>query len=137
MKSIENNNIILIRLFSDEDIFLKIKEVCSRYEISTGLILSAIGQLKEFELGFFHKEKNKYISEKFSMPYELLTLSGNVCYQNGEYIPHLHAVLGSEKKNTVGGHLIKGKVEITNEIILLKCEIDSFDFFKKDLLSYK
>jgi predicted DNA-binding protein with PD1-like motif len=132
----EKNNIIIIRLFPDEDIHENIKKVCSKFDIRTGIILSGIGQIKEFELGFFNKEKNKYVTKKFFLTYELLSLSGNVCYDNENFIIHLHVVLGDEKMNTVGGHLINGIVEVTNEIILLKCDMNSFDLLKKDLLSY-
>ena len=35
----------------------------------------------------------------------------------------MHAVLGDENKQVVGGHLFKGIVEVTNEIVLLKTDI--------------
>jgi len=53
-----------------------------------------------------------------------LSLTGNISKQDGDYILHLHVVLGNEEKNTVGGHLIEGKVEVTNEIVLLKTDMN-------------
>jgi predicted DNA-binding protein with PD1-like motif len=119
MQSIENNNIIFLRLFSDEDIHNKLKEVCSLYNVKTAVILSGVGQLKNFKLGYF-KGRDNYVPEKFMIPYELLSLSGNICNYNGDYDIHLHAVLGDLNKNTIGGHLLEGEVEVTNEIVLLK-----------------
>jgi predicted DNA-binding protein with PD1-like motif len=123
MESKERNNIIILRLFTDENLHDKIKEVCRIYRVKTAIILSGIGQLKSFKLGYYNKEIN-YVSEKFEKPYELLSLTGNICHYKGNYEAHMHSVLGSEKKDTVGGHLLEGIVETTNEIVLLKTDID-------------
>ena len=122
MQSKEKDKIILIRLFPDEDINEKIKEACKLYKVKSAVILSGLGQLKNFQLGYF-KENKGYIINKFETPYELLSLTGNICKQDNEFIIHLHAVLSDEKKNVVGGHLFEGKVEITNEIVILKTDI--------------
>jgi predicted DNA-binding protein with PD1-like motif len=53
----------------------------------------------------------------------LLSLTGNISKQSEGYNFHLHAVLGNENKQVVGGHLFKGIVEVTNEIVLLKTDI--------------
>jgi len=123
MQSKEKDNTIFIRLFPDEDLHKNLKEVCKIHNVKNAVVISGLGQLKKFKLGFF-KEKGKYNIEKFDNPHELLSLTGNICKQNGDYELHLHAVLGNDKKNAIGGHLIEGKVEITNEIILLKTYIN-------------
>ncbi|MBN1694460.1 DNA-binding protein [candidate division WOR-3 bacterium] len=119
MQSKQANNLIFIRLFPDENIHEKLEEACRKYEVTTAVVISGIGQLKDFKLGYF-KEKGNYTQENFETPHELLSLAGNICKQKDEYAFHLHAVLGNEKKEVVGGHLIEGLVEVTNEIILLK-----------------
>jgi predicted DNA-binding protein with PD1-like motif len=119
MQSRQNKGLIFIRLFTDEDIFEKLREACRKYNVGTAVVISGIGQLKDFKLGYF-KGKGNYTPEHFKKPHELLSLAGNICKQDGEYKFHLHAVLGNEKKDVVGGHLIEGLVEVTNEIVLLK-----------------
>lgn len=123
MQSKEKENTIIIRLFPDEDLHKKLKEVCKIYNVKNAVVISGLGQLKKFKLGFF-KEKENYNIEKFDDPHELLSLTGNICQQNEDYELHLHAVLSNEKKNAIGGHLIEGKVEVTNEILLLKTYFD-------------
>jgi len=123
MQSKEKDNIIFIRLFPDEDLHEKLKEACKLHHVKTAVVLSGLGQLKKFRLGYF-KEKNNYTPEKFDGPHELLSLTGNICQHNGNYELHLHAVLGNEKKSVIGGHLIEGKVEITNEIVILKTYVN-------------
>jgi len=122
VQSKEKDNLIFVRLFPDENIHHKLKEVCKKHKVETAVVLSGIGQLKHFQLGYF-KEKGNYMPEEFAKPHELLSLSGNISNQEGEYNFHLHAVLGEEDKSVVGGHLIKGEVEVTNEIVLLKTDL--------------
>ncbi len=122
MQTKEKDNLIFIRLFPDEDIYEKLAEAVKEYNVETAVVIAGIGQLKNFELGYF-KEKGNYTPQLFTEPHELLSLSGNISKQNNKYNFHLHAVLGSEEKDLVGGHLIKGAVAITNEIILLKTNL--------------
>ena len=122
MQSKQEKDLIFIRLLPDENIYEKLEEACMKYQVDTAVVISGIGQLKDFELGYF-KEKGNYTPQHFKTPHELLSLEGNICEQNGEYKFHLHAVLGNDKKEVVGGHLIEGTVEVTNEIILLKTEL--------------
>jgi len=123
MQSKEKQNIIFIKLFRDEDVNEKIIEACKLHNVKTAAVISGIGQLKDFQLGYF-KKKNNYTPEIFDASYELLSLIGNICKENDDYLLHLHAVLGDEKKSVIGGHFIEGKVEITGEIILLKSNVD-------------
>ncbi len=122
MHSKQKDDLILIRLFPDENIHEKLEEVCRKYQINAAVVISGIGQLKDFKLGYF-KEKGNYSPEHFKTPHELLSLEGNIAKKNEEYILHLHAILGNKNKETVGGHLIEGVVEVTNEIVLLKVNV--------------
>jgi len=125
MQTKENNNLIFIRLFPEENLHEKLAEACKKHKVQTAVAISGIGQLKKFQLGYFGR-KNIYIKEKFDKIYELLSLNGTICKQKDDYILHLHAVLSDEKKKTIGGHIFDGTVEITNEIILMKSDIEIF-----------
>ena len=122
METKQKDNLIFIRLFPDEDIYSALNEVCRKYKVTTAVVLSGVGQLKQFELGYF-KEKGNYTPQQFATPHELLCLTGNISKQASGYNFHLHAVLGAEDKRVVGGHLLKARVEITNEVVLLKTDL--------------
>jgi predicted DNA-binding protein with PD1-like motif len=122
MQSKEEASLIFIRLFPGEDIYRELEQACQKHNVVTAVVLSGVGQLKQFELGYF-KEKGDYAPEEFKKPHELLSLAGNISIQEGKYNFHLHAVLGNQEKSVVGGHLIKGTVEVTNEIVLLKTSL--------------
>lgn len=119
MQSKENNNLIFTRLFPGEDVLVSLREVCQKHQVETAVVLSGLGQLGEFEIGFF-KEKGNYLPEKFSQPHELVSLTGNISKQAEEYEFHLHALLSNGQKEVVGGHFMGGKVSVTGEIVLLK-----------------
>jgi len=122
VQSKEKNNLVFVRLFPNEDIHRELKRVCKKHQVETAVSLSGLGQLKQFQLGYY-KEKGNYTPQEFQEPHELLSLTGNISNQEGEYNFHLHAVLGDERKNVVGGHLMSGHVELTNEIVLLKTDL--------------
>jgi uncharacterized protein len=119
MQSKEKNGLIVVRLFSGEDIYLSLKTVCQKHKVETAVVICGIGQLKQFKLGYF-KAKGNYTPQEFIKAHELLSLSGIISSSGTDYKFHLHAVLGNEEKQAVGGHLLSGTVEITNEIVLLK-----------------
>lgn len=123
MESKEKNNIIFLRLYKNENVAEKLKETCSDHDVKTAVILSGIGQLKNTELGYF-KKKGDYSPSLYDGPHELLSLNGNICREKNEYLLHLHAVLGNEKKEAIGGHFIGGLVSITCEIVMIKTSMD-------------
>ena len=122
MQSKEKGGLIFIRLFPGEDIYQALNKACQKHKVKTAVVLSGVGQLKKFKLGYF-REKGDYAPEEFEKPHELLSLTGSISNQGGDYNFHLHVALGNETKGVVGGHLIKGTVEVTNEIVLLKTDL--------------
>ncbi len=125
MESKEKGGIVIIRMFPGENFFDSLKSSCEKHEIKTAVVLSGLGQLKDFKLGYF-KEKGNYLPESFGEIYELLALSGVVSLYDGEYEWHVHASLGDATKRVVGGHLIEGNVGVTCEVVLMKSDLSIF-----------
>lgn len=119
MESKEGKGIVFVRLYTGEDLFDSLAKVCKKHRVKTAIILSAVGMLKDFELGYF-KAKGNYTKQRFKKPHELVALSGIIMKLAEGYNFHLHVALGNEKKKLIGGHLISGKVNVTAEIVLLK-----------------
>ena len=122
MEHSEDQGLIMVHLHQNEDLFESLENVCRACDVRTGVFLSGIGMLKQAELSFFVKQ-GRYATVLFPEPLELVTLTGNVLLQDGEYKFHLHAVLAKDTKEAVSGHLSKGKVNVTNEIVILKTAI--------------
>ena len=122
MESAENENLIFIRLFPNEDVSTQLIKACQKHNVKTAVLISGIGQLKEVKLGYF-KKKGDYSPKFFKKPLEILSMTGNISLKNEDYIAHLHIVVGDENKNAFGGHFIEGIISVTAEIVLLKNEI--------------
>ncbi len=124
MKTKEKNNIIIVRLFPEENILSSLKHIAQKHRIQTAIILSGIGQIENPTLGYF-REKNNYMPNTFTGIYELLTVSGTIIHSDDQYHIHIHVTIGDEDKNVLGGHLIDGTVSVTNEISLIKTTLST------------
>ncbi len=120
----DDGHVILIRLHQGEDLFDSLREVAGKCDLKTGVVVSGIGMLKQAELAYFVAD-GEYATVFFPEPRELVSLSGNIILQDGEYHIHMHALLADDKKQTVAGHLSKGKANVTNEIAILKVSVEA------------
>lgn len=91
---------------------------------------TAIGAFSETTVGFFDFSIKDYKKTHFNEQMEVLALTGDITLYKDEYKIHGHIVLGKEDATAHGGHLMKGIVHPTLEIILtespayLKREMD-------------
>lgn len=86
----------------------------------TGIILTALGMIKNVELGYglYDGREVKYENSMFTGPFELLGFSGFIL--KGEEKPyHIHVYLGDRDKRVVGGHLVDGEVHTFIEMTIL------------------
>jgi uncharacterized protein len=122
MEYAEDKGLVMIRLHQDEDLFESLKHVCRACEVRTGIFLSGIGMLKQAELSFFVKN-GRYETVLIPEPLEFVSMSGNVVRQDEDYVFHVHAVMARESKEALAGHLSRGVVNVTNEIVIMKTDI--------------
>jgi predicted DNA-binding protein with PD1-like motif len=80
--------------------------------------VSAVGGFRGGELGYFDRDSREYAHIPVQGQVEVLSLLGDVAEQDGAPQPHLHAVLGHRDGSTVGGHLLRGDVWPTLEVIV-------------------
>ena len=123
MQSAEKSGLIIARLFPGENIFDSLQDICRKHNVQTAVVVSAVGQIKDFTLGYF--DGKQYHNKEFTQTFELLSLSGMISRGDDgkKYDVHLHAVVGNEDISASGGHLFWGMAEGTNEIALLKTPI--------------
>jgi predicted DNA-binding protein with PD1-like motif len=102
---------LVIRLDEDERIVERVEEVCSREGITSGIIHSVAGALKECALIF-----RRGCQQEFKEHLEVVG-NGNVSEVDGKPKVHLH-IAGGNDSRTVSGHLIDGAVAVFCEVIL-------------------
>jgi len=126
IEKIKIDEMILTRLMPDEDLFLSLKKIVKDHGIERGMIISAIGSLKNVvfvnvrpHTGIPVKTEDMIEIEEGG-PFELLSLEGNFfpSQEDGEPVIHMHAILGTSSGAVTGGHLLKARVFTTAEIIL-------------------
>ena len=117
MKSSKSGQFHFVKLDKGESVLESITAYINEHNIKSAT-LSAIGVLKEVELGYYELATGKYVTKYFEHDLELLSLNGNVGTLNGKQHPHVHVVLGDSGLNCVGGHLLKAKVGVTCELFI-------------------
>ncbi|MBU1700315.1 MAG: DNA-binding protein [Candidatus Eisenbacteria bacterium] len=115
-------DVLFIRLHPGEIVPDILGEISRKAEIETAVIVSGVGMLKDVELSYFVGQ-GRYESHHFTEPLELISLSGNISRQDDGYIVHAHAALAEPDGRLVGGHLTRGSVWVTNEIMLSRIPI--------------
>ncbi|MCO4782344.1 MAG: DNA-binding protein [Candidatus Cloacimonetes bacterium] len=113
----------LIRLDRNEEILSSLKTICQKHKIKAGKV-SGIGAVYDVSLGFYDLPTKFYDSKKFEGEFELLSLSGNISFLDGEPFTHLHMTMSDANYQVFGGHLFSAKIAVTGEIWIVPAEID-------------
>jgi uncharacterized protein len=79
---------------------------------------TAIGAFERATLGYFQRDRKQYKEIPVEEQVEVLSLIGDIALEDGEPKVHAHVVVGLEDGATRGGHLLKGTVWPTLEVIL-------------------
>jgi hypothetical protein len=121
MQSKEEGKYIVARLEDGEDYVESLRKIAKKHDIKSGFLLNSIGMLRDVELGFF-KGKGEYKKNKFEGPMECVSVQGNFATQEGELKTHFHVALADQESGAHAGHLEKGTVNVTAEIVIVKLD---------------
>ena len=108
---------MVVAVDKGEDAVTAINEVAERYGIR-GARVTAVGGFTSAELGYFDRGKRGYLRIPVREQVEVLSLQGDIADNQGRTALHVHAVLGHCDGTTVGGHLLRGEVWPTLEVII-------------------
>ena len=126
MESVKNGNLIFLRFDNGEDILFELNNFLKRENINSGVFLSGIGMFKNFKIGWFSMQKEKYKTDSYKSPHELISLSGNVSLKDNEIFSHIHVSLAGEDKKIIGGHLFYAEVCNTVELFINTLDIQLY-----------
>ncbi len=79
---------------------------------------TGLGALSDAVLGYFDWQKKDYKRIAIDEQVEVLSLTGNVAFADGEPKLHPHIVLGKSDGTAHGGHLLEAHVRPTLEVIV-------------------
>lgn len=117
-----SGKIIFLRFEHGEDLFLELERVLNSERVSSAVVLSGIGMLSNFEIGYMNMEKGEYEKTFYEEPHELLSLCGNVSLKDGKPFAHLHATVAGKDHIGKGGHLFRATVCNTLEMVIERLE---------------
>jgi predicted DNA-binding protein with PD1-like motif len=83
-----------------------------------GSHFTAIGAFARAVVAYFDWPAREYRHVPIDEQVEVLSLIGDVAIEKGEPKVHAHVVLGKRDASAQGGHLIRGEVRPTLEIVL-------------------
>lgn len=121
--------IVAVRLTPGTDLLFGLTEACKRAGINNGVILSALGSLKDVQFcnpvelptkaGYGYGE-----TLHLTGPIELVNATGIICHDDENVTNlHVHVTLTDRYGNGHGGHLAEGtKVLLTTDVIIAEIE---------------
>ena len=122
----------LLRLEKGEELVSSLTEYITQNQIKLGMI-SGIGATDKFQLGLFNPQTKAYLSTEYQTPVEITSLLGNCSTMNGETYLHLHANMGDEQNQVLGGHLNYAWISATAEIIIQEIDGEVDRFFSEEI----
>ncbi len=135
------NQDILLRVDVGEELMESVEKVVKEESIALATV-SGIGALKSTVLGIYDVKERTYDEVHLDEFMEMSALLGNITTKEGTPYLHLHVTLGNRQGQGFAGHLKKGVVGGTAEILIhvlegsverKVCEktgINIFDFLK-------
>jgi predicted DNA-binding protein with PD1-like motif len=81
--------------------------------------LSGLGGLFNITVAYYNHETYQYQTKLFTEMHELISINGNITRCEGKLFLHVHAALGNEKYEVIGGHIMDATVNPTAEISIV------------------
>ena len=111
------HNIIALRLDKGDDIMGSVYAVAEKEGVKAASV-SGIGATDNFTVGVFEMAKKEYEKYDYSGNHEINALTGNITEKDGKPYIHLHITATGKGGKVVGGHLVKGVISLTGEIVI-------------------
>jgi hypothetical protein len=120
-----SRGVLVVRLHDGDDFVPSLLEAFDRVGLKYGAIVSGLGMLRDFEIGWLDTGTHVYRKGTFAVPHELLSVSGSVAVTDdaeAKVMPHMHASLAGPDHSVVGGHLFKATTNVLNEVFVMRLD---------------
>ena len=107
----------LLRLERGEEIISTIETFCQR-KLIVNAGISGIGSVDDPTLAHYRVDTKKYSEKQLIGIFEVTSLLGSIALYEKKPLLHLHITLGDENMYAFAGHLVKGIVSATMEVII-------------------
>lgn len=94
----------LVRFEKGEKLVEGLVNVVRQENIRGGWV-SGLGGALSAELGFYHLEEQTYEWKKFDQLLEIVSLQGNIAWQDDKPVLHIHGSFSDKNMHAFGGHV--------------------------------
>ena len=115
----EDGAMVYLLVFDEDEEVIETLTAFAKDRSIAGAHFSALGAFREAELAWFDCEAREYVPIRVDEQVEVASLVGNVAVFDEAIRIHAHAVLGRRDGSTLAGHVVRGRVRPTLEMILV------------------
>lgn len=117
-KIIDRDTPFMLALKMRENLFAAILRCANAANLKSAT-LSGLGALDDVTVAYYNLQTKQYQTKLFKGMYELISLNGNITWVDGKRFIHIHAALGMEDYQVVGGHIMDATVGPSAEISIV------------------
>lgn len=118
MKYKKTDHAIIVTLGTGENLLSSIASVCEAEQIGMGTVIG-VGGAKSITFAVWNNQTDEYdYLEKTNCNMEIISLSGNISWLEGEPNVHLHAAVADSQFQVCGGHVMDCVIQNLAEIYL-------------------
>jgi predicted DNA-binding protein with PD1-like motif len=117
------NNVIVAKLVEGDSLFSKILQIANYFSVSSGIILSDVGQLRNFSLSQYNPISKRFVAKSYKTPFELISFQGTIGVPSDGFVGmhvNCQATLADSSMNVIAGHLANGIVSVSNQLVILR-----------------
>lgn len=122
MEAKKIENIHVLQLGKGESVSGELRKYIKSKGIRFGAI-HGIGALMDIEVGIIKQGTGNYLTKKFPKG-ELVSLDGNISWDNEDLIVHAHASFADDNYQMFGGHFIDATVSVKVELFIIEYSAD-------------
>lgn len=108
----------ILALKMGENLFEGILKAANAVNLKSASI-SGLGALDDVTVAYYNLHTRQYQTKLFTGMYELISLNGNIAFVDGKHFIHIHAALGTDTYDVVGGHIMDAIVGPSAEITVI------------------
>lgn len=117
------NGVLVVVCDKGDDAVDAVTEAVRRFGVRAGQI-TGVGGFRRCTVGYFDSERRDYHHVVVDDQVEVLSLLGDVASDGEDPQVHMHVVLGRRNGAAMGGHLLRGEVWPTLEVLVTEVDAE-------------